>query len=91
MLNMQNLISINITIGDRNFKVKIDAKDEPVVINACKRINEKVAELKATYGGKDMQDFLSMALLSLLTADQAPTIEKEEVQNALNQLEELLS
>lgn len=88
---MQNLISINITIGDRNFKVKIDSKDEPVVTDACKRINEKIAELKATYGGKDMQDFLSMALLSLLTADKDSSSETEEVQQAMNQLEQLLS
>lgn len=87
---MQNLISINITIGDRNFRVKIDAKDEPSVLNACKRINEKVAELKATYGGKDMQDFLSMALLSFLTPEQALVEENEAVVIALDQLDNLL-
>lgn len=88
---MPNFISINITIGDRQFKVKIDEKDQEPVLKACDQINKKIAELKANYGGKDMQDFLSMALLSFLTTDTPANKEKEEIHGALDQLHTLLS
>lgn len=87
---MSTTISLNINIGDRNFKVKIDEKDRASVENACDRINSKIAELKANYGGKDMQDFLSMALLSFLASDTDQTHGKEEVEKALDQLNTLL-
>ena len=87
---MPNFISLNITIGDRNFKVKIDEKDQISVQKVCDQINAKIAELKANYGGKDMQDFLSMALLSFLTPDANLSKEKEDIDRALDQLNILL-
>lgn len=87
---MPNFISLNITIGDRTFKVKIDEKDQESVQKVCDQINSKIAELKVNYGGKDMQDFLSMALLSFLTPNVALDKEKEEINRALDQLNTLL-
>lgn len=87
---MPNFISLSITIGDRQFKVKIDEKDQAAVQKACDQINAKITELKANYGGKDMQDFLSMALLSFLTPGSVPENDKEEIHAALDQLHTLL-
>ena len=87
---MPNFISLTITIGDRNFKVKIEEKDQAAVLKACDQINAKIMELKSNYGGKDMQDFLSMALLSFLSPDANLLKEKEEIDAALDQLNTLL-
>lgn len=88
---MSTPISLNITIGDRNFKVKVEEKDKATVLQTCDQINAKIAELKKHYGGKDMQDFLSMALLSFLTPDASVLKEKENIDVALDQLNSLLS
>lgn len=87
---MPNFISTSITIADREFKIKIEEKDQVAVQKACERINAKITELKSNYGGKDMQDFLSMALLSFLTPEATLQQEKDEIDAALDKLNGLL-
>ena len=64
---MQELIPINITIADRNYRLKINANDEEIVRKTVKIINEKIFEYKNNLAGKDMQDFVSMAMLWFAT------------------------
>ncbi|HVY74654.1 MAG TPA: cell division protein ZapA [Puia sp.] len=60
---MQELIPININIGDRPFRVKIRPEDEGAVRNTLKIINDKIIEYKTHFAGKDMQDYISMVIL----------------------------
>lgn len=57
------LIPLNIVIGDRNYRIKILPSDEEVVRKTLKLINEKIIEFKTTFAGKDMQDYISMVLI----------------------------
>ncbi len=68
---MQELIPINVVIGDRTYRVKIDPADEEAVRKNLKTINDKIVEYKAHFAGKDMQDYIAMVLLWYAT--QAPT------------------
>ena len=64
---MQALIPINIVIGDRQFRIKIQPEDEGTVRSTLKTINDKIIEFKTQFAGKDMQDYVSMVMLWFAT------------------------
>jgi cell division protein ZapA len=64
---MQEMIPINIVIGDRSYRIKVHPKDEEVVRRTVKTINDKVLEFKTQFAGKDMQDYIAMVLVWFAT------------------------
>ena len=68
---MQNLIPVNIIIGDRSYRIRIEPKDEETVRKVLKQINDKILEFKTQFAGKDMQDYISMVLLWFVTEQQS--------------------
>jgi len=58
------LISINVWLGGRSYRIRIKPDDEEAVHKAVKLADERVAEMRAQYAGKDDQDFISMVLLT---------------------------
>ncbi|WP_430899934.1 MULTISPECIES: cell division protein ZapA [unclassified Paraflavitalea] len=68
---MEELITINILIADRTYRVKVAIKDEEVVRKTLKMINDKILEFKTQFAGKDMQDYLAMVILWYATQNQA--------------------
>ena len=59
----EELIPLNIVIGDRNYRIKILPADEGTVRKVLKTINDKILEFKTQFAGKDMQDYISMVLI----------------------------
>lgn len=59
----EELIPLNIVIGDRNYRIKILPSDEETVRKVLKTINEKIVEFRTQFAGKDMQDYISMVLI----------------------------
>jgi len=74
---MQELIPINVLIGDRTYRVKIDPNDEEPVRKTLKIINDKIIEFKTQFSGKDMQDYIAMVLLWYAT--QLPALDEQSV------------
>jgi Cell division protein ZapA len=70
---MQELIPINIVLGDRTYRIKIEPADEQDVRKTLKTINDKILEFKSQFAGKDMQDYIAMVLLWFAT--QTPSSE----------------
>jgi len=68
---MEELIPINLVLGDRTYRVKVSPKDEEVVRKTLKIINEKLIEFKTQFAGKDMQDYIAMVVLWYATQAQA--------------------
>src|SRR5215210_3267058 len=64
---MQEMIPINIVIGDRSYRIRAAAKDEEVVRKTVKTINDKIIEFKTEFAGKDMQDYIAMVLIWFAT------------------------
>ena len=60
---MQDLMTINVVIGDRTYRIKIEPGDEEVVRRTLKAINDKIIEYKTQFAGRDMQDYIAMVLL----------------------------
>lgn len=90
---MTETIVINVIIGDRSFRLKSNRSDEEIVRKTVKLVNEKVVEYKTRFAGKDMQDYISMALLWFATEqNKAGTflIEQQETNQKLHKLENKL-
>jgi cell division protein ZapA (FtsZ GTPase activity inhibitor) len=60
---MQELIPVNIVIGDRTYRIKVSPADEEAVRSTLKTINDKIIEFKTQFAGKDMQDYIAMVLI----------------------------
>jgi len=60
---MQELMTINVVIGDRTYRIKIEPPDEEVVRKTLRTINDKIIEYKTQFAGRDMQDYIAMVLL----------------------------
>jgi len=60
---MQELIPINVVIGDRTYRIKIEPRDEEVVRRTLRQINDKIIEFKTQFAGRDMQDYIAMVVL----------------------------
>lgn len=67
----EELIPLNLVIGDRTYRVRIHPKDEEVVRKTVKTINEKLLEFKTHFAGKDMQDYIAMVLVWFATEQNA--------------------
>jgi len=86
------MIPVNIIIGDRNYRIKTDPKDEEVIRKTLKTINDKIIEFKTQFAGKDMQDYIAMVLIWYATQASAstnPALEKE-ISEALFKIEQQL-
>src|SRR5665213_3174665 len=74
-MQKDDLIPLNILIGDRTYRIKILSKDEETVRKVLKTINEKILEFKIQFAGKDMQDYISMVLIWYATQLKETTSE----------------
>ncbi len=59
----EQLIPINILIGDRTYRIKSLPKDEEIIRKTLKIINDQIIEFKTQFAGKDMQDYIAMVLI----------------------------
>jgi hypothetical protein len=87
---MQELIPINVLIGDRTYRVKIYPKDEEIVRKTLKTINDKVLEFKTQFAGKDMQDYLAMVVLWYATQSAPVEGIPEDMVSLFQKMEEQL-
>ena len=74
---MQEMVPINILIGDRSYRIKINPSDEEAVRKVTAVINNKIIEFKTQFAGKDMQDYIAMVLIWYAT--QQPDQSAREV------------
>lgn len=86
----EDLIPINIVIGDRTYRIKSSAKEEGLIRNSVKIINDKIVEFKTQFAGKDMQDYIAMVMIwyaTQHTTNNNPFLEKEMLE-ALERMEQ---
>ena len=77
----EELLPVNILVGDRTYRIRALPKDEEIIRKTLKVINDKIVEFKTQFAGKDMQDYIAMVLIWYAT--QAAT----EGKNALQEQE----
>ena len=66
---MDDKLSINISLADRTYPLKIDRAEEEKIRKAASLINQKLAQYKLRYRGKDSQDLLAMVVLQYATTN----------------------
>ncbi len=86
------LMPINIVIGDRTYRIKINPTDEEQVRSTLKIINDKIVDFKTQFGGKDMQDYIAMVLIWYATqaAEDKNPVAIKMIGDALLKMEEQL-
>ena len=84
-----DLIPLNLVIGDRNYRVRINPKDEEVVRKTVKTINDKLIEYKTHFAGKDMQDYIAMVLVWFATEQNASISNQVNLDNVSSRLQTL--
>ena len=62
-MSKEELVPVNLWLAGRSYRILIPQADEQRITEAVKKADEKIAELKQTYAGKDDQDFIAMCLL----------------------------
>lgn len=58
-----NEVSINVTIANRVYPLKVTIEEKPRILKAVEIINERIKEFEMQYGVKDKQDYLAMCAL----------------------------
>lgn len=90
---MQELIPLNIVVGDRSYRIRILPSDEEPVRKTLKTINDKLLEFKTSFSGKDMQDYVAMVLLWYATQPKSGSGSPEigpDLRDALLRMEQQL-
>lgn len=90
---MADLIPLNVVVGDRNYRIRIQPKDEEVVRKTAKTINDKIIEFKTAFAGKDMQDYIAMVLIWFATEQNASIsnlVNMDNVSGRLQTLEKMI-
>jgi hypothetical protein len=88
---MEELIPINVLIGDRTYRVRVEPKDEEIVRKTIKLINDKIIEFKTQFAGKDMQDYIGMVVLWYATQQSGGNLPAvNEISQQLEKMELLL-
>jgi cell division protein ZapA (FtsZ GTPase activity inhibitor) len=88
-----DLLPVNIVIADRSYRLKIEAGDEEKLRKTANLVNEKIAEFRTQFAGKDMQDYVSMVLLWFATEQNNGSMDQvkwQETSEKLASLEKLL-
>lgn len=86
---MDNLIPVNILIGDRTYRIKLLPSDEQAVRQTIKLVNGKIIEFKTQFAGKDMQDYIAMVMIWYATQSkgQNNTEASDQISDLLGRME----
>src|SRR5690349_19889464 len=89
----EELIPLNLLIGDRTYRVRVQPIDEEVVRKTVKTINDKMLEIKTHFAGKDMQNYIALVLVWFATEQNASisnTIDMDNVSSRLQTLAKMI-
>lgn len=88
-------IPINLWIGGRSYRIRINKEDEEKVRFAVKVADDRIAEFRNMFAGRDDQDFIAMCLLMYATdqavdIDALTTVQKDRVNSLIHQIDTTL-
>lgn len=86
---MEELIPVNILVGDRNYRVKVKPSDEESLRKTIKLVNNKLLEFKTNFAGKDMQDYIAMVLIWLATEQPMHATANEDIKEISGKIKNL--
>ena len=83
---------LEIAIGGRIYPLKVEENEVATVMETVDEINQKLLDLQTTYSTKDMQDCLSMTLLTYAVdkRKQKKDSDTSEIESKLSKMSSLL-
>lgn len=88
-------LSINIRIGDKEYPMKVRAKEEKLLRKAEKQLNKRISDFQNRYGMRDTQDLLNIVafdcLVEKLKYEESSEAFNDTVLNTVIRLNQLLS
>lgn len=91
---MSEIISINVTIGDRMYPLKVRSEDEPIVRQAEQLINHKYSEFQLRFSGQEKLDYLAMSslmnMVEIMKQQEDTSALQTELQEKLTQATQLV-
>lgn len=96
MESNETYIPITLWIAERGYRIKIKKSDEEVVRMAAKGADQRLAELRRHFDGKDDQDYLAMCLLMYATDQVTEPLEltplqQDKIKSFIADIDEVLS
>ena len=85
---MDEEFSINVTIADRRYPMRINRSEEEKIRKAAKIINERILQYQQRYSGKDNQDCLAMSALQFVIQIM-DVMDQSNVEPAMKQIEDI--
>lgn len=89
------MLSIKIRIGEREYPMKVDDKEEEVIRSAAKVLNEKIKSFKELYDIEDKIDLLAMVafdgIVSQIKYQNERSNQEVLIQDKLQMLTSLVS
>ena len=89
------LIPISLWIAGRSYRIRINPEEEAAIKKAVKVADDKIAEMRTHYAGKDDQDFIAMCFLmyaldSVTNAMNDPVI-IDEIEGLCNKIDNIIT
>jgi cell division protein ZapA len=85
---MDEEFSINVTIADRRYPMRINRNEEEKIRKAAKIINERILQYQQRYLGKDNQDCLAMSALQFVIQIM-DLMDQSNTDQSMKQIEEI--
>jgi cell division protein ZapA (FtsZ GTPase activity inhibitor) len=85
---MDEEFSINVTIADRRYPMRINRNEEEKIRKAAKIINERILQYQQRYLGKDNQDCLAMSALQFVLQIM-DLMDQTNTDQSMKQIEEI--
>jgi cell division protein ZapA (FtsZ GTPase activity inhibitor) len=82
----EEFISINVWLAGRSYRIRIRPEEEEAVRKGIKLADDKVAELRNHYAGKDDQDFVAMCLLMYAADNTTEAFHNPLLQQEVNEI-----
>jgi cell division protein ZapA (FtsZ GTPase activity inhibitor) len=89
----EQIKGITVHVAGRPYPLKISAADELIIRRIVKEVNEKVNHFQLSYAQKDMQDCVTMALLTYavdLYKSSRELVQNPGLDSSLSDMEQLL-
>jgi len=80
------LMSISVWLAGRSYRIRIKPDEEEAVRKAVKLADERMADMRNHYAGKDDQDFMAMCLLTYAADTAIESFNNPLLQEELNKI-----
>ena len=86
---MSQDVSINIKICNRNYKIKVAAKNEQIVRDSIHKIVDNIDKFHQQFPGRDDQDYMAMTLIDFITSSENSLTQSKNDQEIVHKIEHI--